>query len=133
MFGVISGSVIAAGTLGYMLLEGWDFFESLYMTVITLSTVGFSEVRPLSQVGRLFTAALIVAGVGAVTYLFAAISQYIISGELTGSLRKARMQQRIDDLSGHYVISPGAGETTQRPGPVEPGRRAVCQSGLLAQ
>jgi voltage-gated potassium channel len=104
MFAVIFGSVVAAGTLGYMLLEGWDFVESLYMTVITLSTVGFSEVRPLSQVGRVFTAGLIVAGVGAVTYLFAAISQYIISGELTGSLRKARMQQRIDDLSGHYVI-----------------------------
>ncbi len=104
MFAVSFGSVVALGTLGYMTLEGWDFFESLYMTVITLSTVGFSEVRPLSQAGRLFTAGLIVAGVGAVTYLFAAISQYIISGELTGSLRKARMQQRIDDLSGHYVI-----------------------------
>jgi voltage-gated potassium channel len=100
-FGVVFGGVVTVGTLGYMLLEGWDFFESLYMTVITLSTVGFSEVRPLSPVGRLF---LIVAGVGAVTYLFAAISQYIISGELTGSIRKARMQQRIDDLSGHFVI-----------------------------
>lgn len=104
LFGVIIGSIVAAGTLGYMLLEGWNLIESLYMTVITLSTVGFSEVRPLSPAGRLFTSGLIVAGVGAVTYLFAAISQYIISGELTGSLRKARMQQRIDDLSGHYVI-----------------------------
>lgn len=103
-FGVIVGTVVGVGTLGYMLLEGWDLIESLYMTVITLSTVGFSEVRPLSQVGRLFTTGLIVAGVGAVTYLFASISQYIVSGELTGSLRKARMQQRIDDLSGHYVI-----------------------------
>ncbi len=101
---MILGAVLAGGTLGYMLLEGWGLIESLYMTVITLSTVGFSEVRPLSQPGRIFTAGLIVAGVGAVTYLFAAISQYIISGELTGSLRKARMQQRIDALSGHYVI-----------------------------
>jgi voltage-gated potassium channel len=101
---MILGSVVSVGIIGYMVLEGWSFVESLYMTIITLSTVGFSEVRPLSPPGRIFTAGLILAGVGAMTYLFAAISQYIISGELTGSLRKARMQQRIDALSGHYVI-----------------------------
>jgi len=74
------------------------------MTVITVSTVGFSEVRPLSEAGRVFTATLIVAGVGAVTYLFASISQYVISGELTGSLRERRMLQRIDDLEGHFIL-----------------------------
>jgi voltage-gated potassium channel len=104
LFGIILVTVVSAGTLGYMALEGWTLLESLYMTIITLSTVGFSEVRPLSPAGRIFTAILILAGVGAVAWLFAAISQYIISGELTGSLRKARMQQRIDALSGHYVI-----------------------------
>jgi voltage-gated potassium channel len=103
-FGMILGSVVSVGIIGYMALEGWSFVESVYMTIITLSTVGFSEVRPLSPPGRIFTAGLILAGVGAMTYLFAAISQYIISGELTGSLRKARMQQRIDALNGHYVI-----------------------------
>jgi len=97
-------SIIALGTVGYMVIEGWHAVEALYMTVITLSTVGFSEVRPLSSAGRVFTTALIVAGVGAVTYLFAAISQYIVSGELSGSIRKARMQQRIDALTGHYII-----------------------------
>ena len=96
--------IIAAGTAGYLVIEGWTPLESVYMTVITLSTVGFKEVRPLSPAGQAFTAALIVAGVGAVTYLFAAISQYIVSGELTGSIRKARMQQRIDALSGHYIV-----------------------------
>ena len=103
-FGIVLLAVVSIGTLGYMALEGWSLVESLYMTIITLSTVGFSEVRPLSSAGRIFTAGLILAGVGAVAYLFGAISQYIISGELTGSLRKARMQQRIDALSGHYVI-----------------------------
>jgi voltage-gated potassium channel len=103
-FAVAYLSVIALGTLGYVIIEGWRVIEALYMTVITLSTVGFSEVRPLSSAGRLFTSALIVAGVGAVTYLFAAISQYIVSGELTGSIRKARMQQRIDALSEHYIV-----------------------------
>ncbi len=96
--------IASAGTMGYMGLENWNVLESLYMTVITLSTVGFAEVRPLSPAGKIFTAGLIVAGVGSVTYLFAAIGQNIISGELTGSLRKARMQRRIDQLVGHYII-----------------------------
>ncbi|NIN10509.1 MAG: potassium channel protein [Gemmatimonadales bacterium] len=96
--------ITAAGTGGYMILEGWSVAESLYMTVITLSTVGFGEVRPLSAAGRIFTTGLIAAGVGAVAYLFAAISQYIVSGELTGALRKTRMQQRINALSGHYIV-----------------------------
>ena len=103
-FGVTYFSIIAAGTAGYLIIEGWSLLESIYMTVITLSTVGFKEVRPLSPGGQAFTSALIVAGVGSVTYLFAAISQYIVSGELSGSIRKARMQQRIDALSGHYVV-----------------------------
>ena len=97
-------AVVAAGTAGYLLIERWSLLESLYMTVITLSTVGFKEVRPLSPPGQVFTAGLIVAGVGAVTYLFAAISQYIVSGELTGSIRKARMQQRIDELNDHFIV-----------------------------
>jgi voltage-gated potassium channel len=87
-----------------MVLEGWHFIDSLYMTVITLSTVGFGEVRPLSAVGRLFTSGLIMAGVGSVAYLFGAIGHSIVSGELTGSWRSRRMQQRIDALRGHYVI-----------------------------
>ncbi|MGD2135881.1 MAG: potassium channel protein [Gemmatimonadales bacterium] len=103
-FGLSLAAIGVMGVTGYMVLEGWSVVEALYMTVITLSTVGFSEVRPLSEAGRFFTTALIVAGVGAVTYLFAAISQYIISGELTGSLRKSRMQNRIDALTGHYII-----------------------------
>lgn len=103
-FALALAAIGATGIAGYMVLEGWSLTESLYMTVITLSTVGFSEVRPLSEAGRFFTTGLIVAGVGAVTYLFAAISQYIISGELTGSLRRTRMQHRIDALTGHYII-----------------------------
>jgi len=97
-------AIAAVGTVGYVIIEGWALLDALYMTVITLSTVGFTEVRPLSSIGRAFTAGLIIAGVGSVTYLFAAIGQNIISGELTGSLRKARMQRRIDDMKGHYII-----------------------------
>jgi voltage-gated potassium channel len=96
--------IAAVGTVGYMTLEDWSPLEAMYMTVITLSTVGFAEVAPLSSPGKLFTAGLIVAGVGWVAYLFASIGQQIVSGELTGTLRKARMQQRIEDLTGHYIV-----------------------------
>lgn len=122
------GAVLAIatmGTAGYMVIEGWALLDSLYMTVITLSTVGFTEVRPLSPVGRAFTAGLIVAGVGSVTYLFAAIGQNIISGELTGSLRKARMQRHIDDLTDHFIIC-GFGRVGQQVAVDLRSERAPC-------
>jgi len=97
-------TVTAAGTVGYMMLENWSLAESLYMAVITLSTVGFSEVHDLSTEGRLFTTFLIVCGVGIVAYSFGTIGQYLISGELRGTYRRRRMQTRIDQLAGHMII-----------------------------
>jgi voltage-gated potassium channel len=94
----------SAGTVGYMVLEGWTAMESLYMTVITLSTVGFKEVRPLGPGGEAFTIALIVAGVGAVGYLFKSLGQSFLSGEVAARMRRRRMQDRVDALSGHFVI-----------------------------
>ena len=96
--------ITVAGTLGYMAIEGWGPVESLYMTVITLSTVGFSEVHELTTAGRLFTTLLIVAGVGVVAYSFGTIGQFLISGELRGNLRRRRMQRRIDRLDGHVIV-----------------------------
>jgi len=87
-----------------MLLEGWRAIDALYMTVITLSTVGFGEVRPLSTEGRLFTTALIVSGVASVGYLFSAISQNIVSGELHGTLWRRRMQKSVDHLKDHFIV-----------------------------
>ncbi len=103
-FALVLIGITATGTLGYMLLEGWGFVESVYMTVITVSTVGFGEVQPLSPGGRIFTTGLIMAGVGSVAYLFSAIGHAVVSGELTGSWRSRRMQQRIDALNDHYII-----------------------------
>lgn len=103
-FGLLLVFITLGGTIGFMALEGWNAVESLYMTVITLSTVGFSEVRPLSQEGRLFTTGLIVAGVASVGYLFSAISHNIVSGELHGTLRRSRMQKSIQALSKHYIV-----------------------------
>lgn len=101
---VMLAVITIVGTLGYMWLEGWGVTESLYMTVITLSTVGFGEVHLLSTAGRLFTTFLIVTGVGVVAYSFGSIGQYLISGVLRGTLRRRRMQRKIDRLSGHVIV-----------------------------
>ena len=108
-FGVILPAIAVVGTCGYMIIEGWRFTDALYMTVITLSTVGFSEVAPLSPEGRFFTTLLIVAGVAAVAYLFSAISQHVVSGELHGTLRRRYMQRKIDSLNGHFIVC-GSGQ-----------------------
>lgn len=97
-------AITTGGTIGYMVLEGWPFIDSLYMTVITLSTVGFREVAPLSVGGRLFTIALIVAGVSNAGYLVSAIGEYVVSGELRGVLRSQRMLKKIERLEGHYIV-----------------------------
>lgn len=94
----------SAGTVGYMLLEGWTLVDSVYMTVITLSTVGFGEVRPLGPAGRIFTAVLILVGVGSAAYVFSSLADYIIDGELHGSIQRRRMQRKIDALNNHFII-----------------------------
>jgi len=64
--------VMAVGTIGYMLIEGWSAYEALYMTVITIATVGFTELHPLSETGRIFTIVLIFGGVGGAAYTLSA-------------------------------------------------------------
>jgi voltage-gated potassium channel len=74
------------------------------MTVITLSTVGFQEVRPLSPVGQLFTVALVISGVGVVFYTMAAVAEQIVEGEFQQFFGRWRMQKNIDVLSDHYIV-----------------------------
>lgn len=100
---MVSG-LLVVGTVGYKLLEGWSWHDALFMTVITLSTVGYGEVRPLSGVGELFTVGLILLGVGGVAYTFSTLADYFIAGELNGILRRQRMVRTISRLRNHYVI-----------------------------
>lgn len=95
---------LAAGTFGYRLIEGWSLFDSLYMTVITLATIGYGEVHPLSDRGRVFTVLLIFGGIGIVTYAFSTITSVIIEGQLSTAFRRRRMQKEIGKLSGHYIV-----------------------------
>ena len=75
-------SIIALGTLGYSIIEGWHAFDALYMTVITLATVGFKEVQPLSQEGKLFTIILIISGTGMIAYTLSCLLQFTLEGQL---------------------------------------------------
>jgi voltage-gated potassium channel len=93
-----------AGTAGYMLLEGWSFLDALYMTVITLTTVGFREVRPLDDSGQIFTIILAISGVGAMFYAFLSLFQFLLEGELGMLLGVRRMKGQIERLRDHYIL-----------------------------
>jgi len=96
--------LIAAGTAGYTLLEGWPWRDSLFMTVITLSTVGYNEVSPLSDSGQIFSMMLILLGVGSAAYTFSTFADYIVAGELRGDLRRQRMRREIERMKDHFIV-----------------------------
>ncbi|MCF8090589.1 MAG: potassium channel protein [Desulfotignum sp.] len=96
--------VILFGTSGYMLLEGWSFIESVYMVIITLSTVGFMEVKPLSDIARIMTMLVIFGGVGAFFYLGGSLAQMLVEGKFQNILGRRRVQKIIDELTGHYIV-----------------------------
>ena len=93
-----------AGTAGYMVVEGWNFMDSLYMTVIDFTTIGFQEVRPLDDAGRTFTIVLAIAGVGTIFYALVSIFQFILEGELGKIVGIQRMKGRIEGLRDHYIL-----------------------------
>ncbi|MBC8507181.1 MAG: potassium channel protein [Anaerolineales bacterium] len=101
---VIAFILFFIGVIGYYWLEDFSWSEAIYMTIITLSTVGFGEVRPLTPEGRIFTAIIIVMGVITITVLFGTLTEYIIAGELTGSIKKRHLMKTIQNLKNHYIV-----------------------------
>ncbi len=102
--------IMAVGVVGYRLIEGWSFFDSLYMTVITLATVGYGEIHELSLYGRVFTIGLILVGISVLTYAFSNLTAFIVEGDLKDVLRRRRMQAKIAKLAGHFIVC-GGGHT----------------------
>lgn len=96
--------VNALGTAGYMVISGWSFLDSLYMTVITVATVGYMEVEPLTPAGRIFTMLLIVMGVGVFFYIGGATIQVLVEGKVRQVLGRRRLEKKIEKLKDHYII-----------------------------
>jgi len=97
-------AITVLGALGFMLVEHMPLGDALYMAVITISTVGFGEVTPLSPWGRLFTVGLIVVGVGTALYLFSTVSEILIEGQLRERFARTSMQNKIDQMRDHIVV-----------------------------
>ncbi len=96
--------VISFGTIGYSIVEHWNLFDSLYMTIITLTTVGYNEVHDLSKAGRAFTIVLVLSGVGAVLYLLGTFSRVIIEGEIREIFGRRKLVKQIEGMKNHYII-----------------------------
>ena len=98
------GFSLVYGTAGYVVIEGFSLLNAFYMTVTTLTTVGYGEIEPLDPAGRLFTLSLIAVGFTAVFTLLAVLTSMVASGQLGRFLTRRTMRQRIDDLRDHYVV-----------------------------
>jgi len=97
--------VLLVGTVGFMYLEEMSPVDSLYMTVITLSTVGFGEVNPLHSEGRTFVMFLIIFGVGLAGYTATVVGQMVLEGQIREMLGRRKMDSRIRKMTGHYIIA----------------------------
>ena len=102
--------VLVCGTLGYTLIEQWDIFNSFYMTIITISTVGFHEVSELGLQGRIFTIILIILGIGVGGYTIGNLSAFIIEGHIRNLLKGKKMEKQIAALNNHIIVC-GFGRT----------------------
>lgn len=96
--------IIAGGTGGYMIIEGWGFVDSFYMTIITISTVGFREVFDLSLYGKLFTAFLIMSSFGTFAYAITSITTYLVGGEYKRYFKEYKTMRESKKMRNHVII-----------------------------
>jgi len=96
--------VIVYGMLGYMLIEGWNVLDAFYMTIITISTVGYSEVQKLSDAGRIFTSTLIVVGVGTMLYGFGVFAETLTDNSFIAYRRERQLERSLNQLRDHFII-----------------------------
>lgn len=97
-------SIVLFGMCGYMVIEGYGLFDAFYMVIITITTIGYHEVRPLSQAGRAFNVLFIITSFSIFTYVLARMTQYILSGEMALYFTKKRLMQTLEKMHDHVVI-----------------------------
>ena len=141
-------AVVAVGTLGYRWLwrdvDG-TWMDALFMTVTTITTIGYGEIKPLTTAGRLFTIALAFTGIGSLFYTFGVIMEYLVSVRLADPMGRRRMERRIGELRGHVIVA-GMGRVGRQAAlelheaaaafvvvdPSEPAVRHAAERGYLA-
>ncbi|MDF7799754.1 potassium channel protein [Pontiellaceae bacterium B1224] len=107
------GLVLLFGTIGYKYIENWGWLDAFYMTVITVSTVGITEVHPLSDAGRLFTVFLIIGGVGVMAYSLTRLAEFMFQRSITNVLGRRAMEKKLSRMKKHVIIC-GYGRTGSR-------------------
>lgn len=95
---------VTLGTLGYVVFEDMTLFDAFYMVIITISTVGFSEIKPLSETGRAMTLMIIVSGISLLTYSLSQVAKIVVEGELREILGRRKLEKLIAELRNHYII-----------------------------
>ena len=101
---ILTAALILIGTGGYMTIEKWPFADAIYMTIITLATVGYGEVHQVSGVGRVFTIFLIVSGVGYFMYVVGLLVQFLVEDRIRVILGRRKLDKQIAKLKDHYII-----------------------------
>jgi len=97
-------TTLVAGTLGYVVIEGWSVSDALFMAVTTVTTVGYGEIHPLSTAGRLFSIVLIAFGVGSISYVLTSLAATLFEGYVNQRWERRRMSQRVAHMADHYII-----------------------------
>lgn len=111
--GLSLAGVFAIGTLWYALVEGWSWSDAAYMTVITLTTVGYGEIHPMGHRARLFTIALIFLGVISIGYIVNRLTEALIEGYFQEGIKRRQFHRLLDSLNSHYILC-GFGRTGQQ-------------------
>ena len=104
LIGIALALLVLTGSAGFHFIEGWSWFDGLYMTVTTFTTIGYQEIHPLSHAGRMFNLVLIVAGVSLVFLGIGSLTQALLEFELRSFFGRRRMERDINRLSDHYII-----------------------------
>ncbi len=101
---IVLALLVSFGIAGYMGIEGWRFVDALYMTIITLSTVGFREVHELSDAGKLFTMVFIIFGVSVIGYIVGSLAQIMFEGQFQRIIGRKKVEKLVEELHDHYII-----------------------------
>ena len=101
---VILVLILVTGTFGYVFIEGWNLLDAFYMTVITVTTVGYGEIRTVSNVGRLFTVIIIFLGMGVMAYTLGMVAQTMVEFRISSILGRRKFGRKLRSMKNHYII-----------------------------